>query len=188
MFKSKQAKKIAKHEKWIRELAASEALKTAEAFAKEFPLPEGATAEERQKEFEFDRQLAEKMVIAGLSSLSAEKYDIKVRLCSTLIKRCGRELALEFVEMVDFKALDEKKLMDVLIKVVQRSELCADRASARGQWYEFVEPYHAIVEKEIAALDAYAEEQARLRQEETRLRKKAVEENARLRAELAQLK
>jgi len=45
----KTAKKIAKYDRWIQEVAAEEALKAAKALAEELPSPAGATTEERSR-------------------------------------------------------------------------------------------------------------------------------------------
>ena len=110
--KHKASKKAAKHDRWVREFAAEEARKAAEALAQPGESPEN---------FECDRRIAEQLMLRELRQVGYEKSEIACRMFSTLRQRCGEEMALEFVKMIDLKSQDAKTLMNALIKDCARN-------------------------------------------------------------------
>lgn len=177
----KWKKRQARYERWAKEEAAERALKIATSIIDEDAEARGLTPDQRQTEIDNLYKHVYHRSLTHLLELTAQKMDIKCRMVDTLKLRCGEALAADFIEMVDFKELNEATLNKVLIQIIQQPRLCANAETANAEWQAFVEPYHALKQKQL--IDRTAQlEKAQVEVD------KIARENAKLRAKIDRLK
>jgi len=87
-----------------------------------------------------------KKLNSKLFHLISEKAEIESRMIRLLTRRCGTELAKQFVNTIDFKYKSEQQLTSLLIKLEQQQELCRDPQKADLEWDELAKPYYKLEE------------------------------------------
>ena len=147
----------------------------------------GHITTEIERQAEINRELESVYPLVKQAHLPFEKCEILKRLVKTLTRRCDRALAMELVQWIDFKHLDEKTLMQVLIEIEKRPTLCQHRERAREEWEVFAAPYHDVIEQQIAIHSAQAEEYRKLQEQEVQARVAAEQKNRELLARIAEL-